>query len=192
MLLVLIIMIFRGEIRDVLFKLLENEEDVVIKHGAQSRESRRMATQGIHSSKFCLHPAGDTPLACRLFDAILSLCIPVVISDYIELPFEYVIDYMKIAIFVDTDSAIMPGYLVRLLKGVKMETILEFQQELTKVKHYFEYDDPKGIVNDIWRQVSFKLPLIKLMINRDKRLVVNRELDCSCLCTNQTGIQASL
>lgn len=92
-----------------------------------------MATQGMHSSKFCLHPAGDTPSACRLFDAIVSLCIPVIISDYIELPFEDVIDYRKIAVFVDTDSAVTPGYLVKLLRGVKTGTILEFQQELTKV-----------------------------------------------------------
>ncbi|XP_023751811.1 probable arabinosyltransferase ARAD1 isoform X2 [Lactuca sativa] len=145
-----------GKIRDFLFKILENEEDVVIKHGTQSRESRRMATQGMHSSKFCLHPAGDTPSAY-------------------------------------TDSAVTPGYLVKLLRGVKTGTILEFQQELTKVRHYFEYDDPKGSVNEIWRQVSLKVPLIKLMINRDKRLV-KRELtepDCSCLCTNQTGIHES-
>ena len=134
LLLVLIITISQGgKIRDSLFKLLENEEDAVIKHGTQSRESRRMATQGMHTSKFCLHPAGDTPSACRLFDAIVSLCIPVVISDYIELPFEDVIDYRKIAIFVDTDSAVMPGYLVKLLRGVKKEKILEFQRELTKV-----------------------------------------------------------
>ncbi|CAI9299144.1 unnamed protein product [Lactuca saligna] len=182
-----------GKIRDSLFKILENEEDVVIKHGTQSRESRRMATQGMHSSKFCLHPAGDTPSACRLFDAIVSLCIPVIISDYIELPFEDVIDYRKIAVFVDTDSAVTPGYLAKLLRGVKTGTILEFQQELTKVKHYFDYEDPKGSVNEIWRQVSLKVPLIKLMINRDKRLV-KRELtgpDCSCLCTNQTGIHES-
>ncbi|KAF5798209.1 putative xylogalacturonan beta-1,3-xylosyltransferase [Helianthus annuus] len=183
-----------GRIRDLLFQLLEDENDVFIKHGSQSRESRRMATQGMHTSKFCLHPAGDTPSACRLFDAIVSLCVPVIISDYIELPFEDVIDYRKIAVFVDTESALKPGYLAKLLRGVKKERILEFQTELKKVQHYFEYDNPDGAVKEIWRQVSLKLPLIKLMINRDKR-IVQRQLskpDCSCVCSNQTGIQSSL
>lgn len=92
-----------------------------------------MATQGMHTSKFCLHPAGDTPSACRLFDAIVSLCVPVIISDFIELPFEDVIDYRKIAVFVDTDSAVKPGYLSKLLKKVKNDRILEFQRELLKV-----------------------------------------------------------
>lgn len=183
-----------GKIRDILFQILENEDDVIIKHGAQSRESRRAATQGMHTSKFCLHPAGDTPSACRLFDAIVSLCVPVIVSDQIELPFEDVIDYKKVSVFVDTTSAVQPGYLVKLLRDMSEQRVLEFQQELMKVKHYFEYEDPNGTVNEIWRQVSSKLPLVKLMINRDRRLV-RRELsepDCSCICSNQTGVHTNL
>ncbi|XP_021732673.1 probable arabinosyltransferase ARAD1 isoform X2 [Chenopodium quinoa] len=122
-----------GKIRDVLFEILENEDDVVIKHGAQSRESRRAAKQGMHTSRFCLHPAGDTPFACRLFDAIVSLCIPVIISDHIELPFEDVIDYKKIAIFVDTNSSVKHGFLVKLLQTVTEPKILEYQYEMKKV-----------------------------------------------------------
>ncbi|XAR55577.1 Xylogalacturonan beta-1,3-xylosyltransferase [Bertholletia excelsa] len=183
-----------GKIRDLLFHLLDNEEDVIIKHGAQSRESRRAASQGMHSSKFCLHPAGDTPSACRLFDAVVSLCVPVIVSDYIELPFEDVIDYRKIAVFVDSESAVKPGYLVKMLRKVSPERILEFQEEMKKVRQYFEYDDPNGTVNEIWRQVSLKLPLVKLMINRDKRLL-KRDLskpDCSCICANQSLIHTTI
>ncbi|TKY59007.1 arabinosyltransferase ARAD1 [Spatholobus suberectus] len=177
-----------GKIRDILFQILENEEDVIIKHGAQSRESRRAASQGMHTSKFCLHPAGDTPSACRLFDAIVSLCIPVIVSDIIELPFEDTIDYRKIAVFVETTSAIKPGYLVSKLRAVTPDRVLEYQKELKEVKRYFEYDEPSGTVNEIWRQVSKKLPLIKLMINREKRLF-GKEVECSCVCTNQTAVR---
>lgn len=178
-----------GKVRDMLFQVLEKEEDVIIKHGAQSRESRRMATKGMHSSKFCLHPAGDTPSACRLFDAIVSMCIPVIVSDYVELPFEDVIDYNKIAVFISTKTAVNPGYLVKKLRKISTKRILEYQEELKEVKHYFEYDDPNGTVKEIWRQVSLKLPHVKLMINRDKRLVSKElsEPDCSCLCSNKTG-----
>ncbi|KAL2494089.1 putative arabinosyltransferase ARAD1 [Forsythia ovata] len=183
-----------GKIRDLLFQVLEKEKDVIIKHGAQSRESRRAATQGMHTSKFCLHPAGDTPSACRLFDAIVSLCVPVIVSDYIELPFEDVINYRNIAVFVDSNTAVKPGYLVKLLRRLSTERVLEFQKELKKVKRYFEYEDPNGTVKEIWRQVSSKLPLTKLMINRDKRLVVRElaEPDCSCLCSNQSGVHTIL
>ncbi|XP_011029925.1 PREDICTED: probable arabinosyltransferase ARAD1 [Populus euphratica] len=183
-----------GKIRDMLFQLLEKEEDVLISHGTQSRESRRTATRGMHTSKFCLNPAGDTPSACRLFDSIVSLCVPLIVSDGIELPFEDVIDYRKIGIFVDTESSLKPGYLVKLLRAVSTERILEYQKEMREVKRYFEYSDPNGTVNEIWREIGQKVPLIQLMINREKRLVKRDSIepDCSCLCTNQSTLFTSL
>ncbi|CAN1225341.1 Probable arabinosyltransferase ARAD1 [Linum grandiflorum] len=152
-----------GRIRDLFFQMLETENDVIIKHGTQSRENRRAATRGMHTSKFCLNPAD-------------------------------VIDYRKIAIFVGTKASLKPGYLVNLLKGVSTERILEFQKELQRVSRYFEYGAPNGAVNEIWRQVTQKLPMIRLMINRDKRVIKREssEPDCSCLCTNQTGVVNSL
>lgn len=47
-------------------------------------------------SIFCLNPAGDTPSSARLFDAIVSGCIPVIVSDELELPFEGILDYRKV------------------------------------------------------------------------------------------------
>lgn len=182
-----------GRVRDMLFQVLEDEEDMIIKHGAQSRESRRLATQGMHTSKFCLHPAGDTPSACRLFDAIVSLCVPVIVSDDIELPFEDIIDYSKIAIFVTSSDAVQPGYLASMLRSVSLERLLQYQIELVKVKRYFEYEETDGAVNAIWRQVASKLPLVNLMINREKRLV-KREVagvDCSCICSNRNDSSAT-
>jgi hypothetical protein len=41
-----------------------------------------------------------------------------------------------------------------------------------QVKRYFDYKDPNGTLNEVWRQVSQKLPLIKLMIKQDRRLAM--------------------
>ena len=123
----------------MLFQILENEEGVIVRHGTQSRENRRAASQGMHTSKFCLNPAGDTPSACRLFDSIVSLCVPVIVSDSIELPFEDVIDYRKIAIFVDTTSALKLGFLVSMLRALTTERILEYQTELKEVSTIFKF-----------------------------------------------------
>ena len=87
----------------------------------------------MHASKFCLHPAGDTPSACRLFDALVSLCVPVIVSDYIELPFEDVIDYNDISIFVETSKAVQPGFLTSFLRKISAKRILEYQREIKKV-----------------------------------------------------------
>ncbi|KAG7536392.1 Exostosin-like [Arabidopsis suecica] len=179
-----------GKVRDLVFKLLENEDDVVIKHGTQSRENRRAVKQGMHTSKFCLHLAGDTPSAFRVFDAIASLCVPVIVSDGIELPFEDVIDYRKFSIFLRRDAALKPGFVVKKLRKVKPEKILKYQKTMKEVRRYFDYTHPNGSVNEIWRQVTKKIPLIKLMINREKRMIRREgsDLQCSCLCFNQTGI----
>ncbi|GJY31325.1 mutator type transposase [Tanacetum coccineum] len=91
-----------GKIHDMLFQIFKNEEDVFIKH------------------------------ACRIFYATVSLCVPLIINDFIELPFEDVIDYRKIVVLADTDSAMKRGYLSKLLKKVKDDRILEFQRELLK------------------------------------------------------------
>lgn len=53
-------------------------------------------SSSITRSTFCLNPAGDTPSSARLFDAIVSGCIPVIVSDELELPFEGILDYRKV------------------------------------------------------------------------------------------------
>ncbi|ESQ39586.1 hypothetical protein EUTSA_v10000882mg [Eutrema salsugineum] len=179
-----------GRVQDLLFKLLEKEDDVVIKHGTQSGENRRVAKQWMHTSKFCLHTDGDASSGCRLFDSIASLCIPVIVSDGIELPFEDVIDYRKFSVFLRSDVALKPGFLVKKLRKVKPEKILKYQMAMKEVRRYFNYTHPNGSVNEIWRQVTQKVPLIKLMINREKRMIKRESIEpqCSCLCSNQTRI----
>ncbi|KAF3514756.1 hypothetical protein F2Q69_00004022 [Brassica cretica] len=183
-----------GRVRDLLLKLFENEDDVVIiKHGTQSRENRRAAKQGMHTSKFCLLPAGDTPSACRLFDFIAILCIPVIVSDGIELPFEDVIDYRSFSVFLRSDSALKPGFLVKKLRKVKPGKILKYQKAVKEVTRYFDYTHPNGSVNEIWRQVTQKVPLIKLMINREKRMIKREnQLSRSVLVYAQTKPGSSM
>ena len=62
-------------------------------------------------SVFCLSPAGDTPSSARLFDAIVSGCIPVIISDELELPFEGILDYRKVCMLLFFSS--LPSSLLR-------------------------------------------------------------------------------
>jgi len=46
-----------------------------------------------YSLIFCLSPAADTPSSARSFDSIVSGCIPVIVSDELELPFEGILDH---------------------------------------------------------------------------------------------------
>lgn len=53
---------------------------------------------GMQSSMFCLSMRGDTSSTSRLFSIIEAECIPVIISDWILLPFESLIDYKRFSV----------------------------------------------------------------------------------------------
>lgn len=75
---------------------LKSAEDIVIEEGSAGAQGKAAAQDGMRKSLFCLSPAGDTPSSARLFDAIVSGCIPVIISDELELPFEGILDYREV------------------------------------------------------------------------------------------------
>lgn len=129
----------------------------------------------MRSSKFCLHPAGDTPSSCRLFDAIVSHCVPVIVSDQIELPYEDVIDYTQFSIFFSDKEALEPGYMVAELRKIPKGRWIEMWRHLKYIsRHYeFQYPPKKGdAVDMLWGEVKHKLPFANLDVHRSRRLKV--------------------
>ncbi|GBG69674.1 GT47-family glycosyltransferase [Chara braunii] len=122
-----------GRIRDFLFKVLHNETGVIMAEGLPTNEGTQYARTQMRTSKFCLHPAGDTPSACRLFDAIVNLCVPVVVSDGIELPFENELDYSEFCIFISSEKAVKHGAIVKILRAVKPAQLLKFRKKLWEI-----------------------------------------------------------
>lgn len=102
----------------------------------------KISTDGMRSSKFCLHPAGDTPSSCRLFDAIVSHCIPVIISSRIELPFEDEIDYSEFSLFFSVEEALEPDYLLNQLRQMPKEKWVEMWSKLKNVSSHYEFQYP--------------------------------------------------
>lgn len=129
----------------------------------------------MRSSKFCLHPAGDTPSSCRLFDAIVCHCVPVIVSSRIELPFEDEIDYSEFSLFFSVEEALRPDYLLNQLRQIPKKKWVEMWLKLKNVSHHYEFQYPprKGdAVNMIWRQVRHKIPAVNLAIHRNRRLKI--------------------
>jgi Exostosin family len=110
------------------------------------------AKQVMRDSEFYLHPAGDTSTSCRLFDAIASLCIPVIVSDQIE-----ILDYTEFTIFVSVKNALTPNWLVEHLRGFSKEQRERFHANLAGVQSYFEYGGCGGssgsAVSLIWEMI---------------------------------------
>ncbi|XP_047330519.1 probable arabinosyltransferase ARAD1 [Impatiens glandulifera] len=164
-----------GIVRAKLKKILVGYEDVHYENSYANDESIKVSSEGMRLSKFCLTPAGDTPSSNRLFDAIASHCVPVIVSDQIELPFEDELDYTKFSIFFSVKEALIPGYMVNQLRQLPKEKWLEMWKQLVKISHHFEYQYPPkegDAVNMIWRQVKHKLNAMKLAVHRNRRLKI--------------------
>jgi hypothetical protein len=180
-------------VREKLWDLMVNEPDVVMEEGYPNATGREQSIKGMRTSEFCLHPAGDTPTSCRLFDAVASLCIPVIVSDEIELPFEGMIDYTEFAIFVSVNNSMRPKWLTNYLRNVPRQQKDEFRRNMAHVQPIFEYDSiypgrmasaaQDGAVNHIWKKIHQKLPMIQEAVTREKRKPDGTSIPLRCHCT---------
>ncbi|KAG0615965.1 hypothetical protein M758_5G079700 [Ceratodon purpureus] len=161
-----------GIIRQQLYELLREEPDVVFATGATTSEGIRTATQGMRQSKFCLHLAGDTPSSNRLFDAVASHCVPLIISDEIELPFEDVLDYSEFCLFMNSTDALRKGFVTDLLRKFTVAEWTRMHQRMRQVQHHFQYQHPTALgdaVHMTWDAISRKVPAIILAQNKRRR-----------------------
>ncbi|KAL8485430.1 hypothetical protein ACS0TY_027649 [Phlomoides rotata] len=182
-----------GLVREKLWDLLINEPGVVMEEGFPNATGKEQSIKGMRTSEFCLHPAGDTPTSCRLFDAIQSLCIPVIVSDNIELPFEGMVDYSEFSVFVAVSDALRPNWLVNHLKSYSSEHKDRLRKNMAVVQPIFQYDNghpggigpipPDGAVNHIWEKVHQKLPVIREAITRERRKPPGVLVPLRCHCT---------
>ncbi|XP_031103247.1 probable arabinosyltransferase ARAD1 [Ipomoea triloba] len=161
-----------GFVRQELFYMLKNEKDVHFAFGNIQKDGIKQATQGMHTSKFCLNIAGDTPSSNRLFDAIASHCVPVIISDEIELPYEDVLDYSDFCVFVRTSDALKENFLLNMIRGIGKEEWTRMWNRIKEVEPFFEYRYPSrgnDAVQMVWQAIARKVPAVKLKIHRNWR-----------------------
>ncbi|VVA96283.1 unnamed protein product [Arabis nemorensis] len=174
-----------GKVRAKLGSELSSVKDVSITEGTAGDEGKLAAQNGMRRSLFCLCPAGDTPSSARLFDAIVSGCIPVVVSDELEFPFEGLLDYRKIAVIVSSGDATQPGWLVNHLRSLSPSHVKGLQRNLAQYSRHFLYSSPAqplGPEDLTWRMISGKVVNMKLHTRRSQRLVKGSQSICRCDC----------
>ncbi|KAK4283476.1 hypothetical protein QN277_000423 [Acacia crassicarpa] len=164
-----------GIVRVKLANILSGYDDVHYERSVATGENIKLSSKGMRSSKFCLSPAGDTPSSCRLFDAIVSHCVPVIVSDQIELPFEDEIDYTQFSLFFSFEEALEPGHMVDQLRKFPKEKWVEMWRKLKNISRHYEFQYPpkrEDAVNMLWRQIKHKLPEVQLSTHRSRRLKI--------------------
>lgn len=70
---------------------------------------------------FCLCPRGWAPWSPRIVEAVIFGCIPVIIADGIVLPFEEVIPWKKLAVFVKERDVGMLGHILASMPALEVK-----------------------------------------------------------------------
>ncbi|WOG98245.1 hypothetical protein DCAR_0417586 [Daucus carota subsp. sativus] len=94
--------------------------------------------EGFKHSKYCLHLKGYEVNAARISDAIHYGCIPVLFSNYYDLPFANVLDWSKFSIIMNEADIVS---LKKVLLSVPSETYESMYQNLKLVRRHFRWHE---------------------------------------------------
>ncbi|KAK3246566.1 Glycerol kinase [Cymbomonas tetramitiformis] len=85
-------------IRETLAKNLRREEQVVFEEPTE-KCGRNCTRREMLQARFCLCPTGGVEgWSLRIFDAVMLGCVPVLVADDVELPYEAGIDYSRFSV----------------------------------------------------------------------------------------------
>lgn len=116
--------------------------------------------EDIQRSIFCLCPLGWAPWSPRIVESVVFGCIPVIIADGIVLPFEDVIPWKDIAVFVPEKDV---PQLETILSEITPSQILSMQSKLAnpaikKAMLFYQPAQPGDAFHQVIHALARKLP----------------------------------
>jgi len=119
---------------------LRDKKDVVFSEQTPDCD-RKCYRDSMARSVFCVCPRGWSPWTLRAYQAMMSGCIPVIIADEIEFPYENAIDWRELTIKI---SEVNAERTYEILKSISNETIHKKREAVDRV----------------WRMVAWQTPTI--------------------------------
>ncbi len=117
-------------------------------------------------SEFCLSVRGDTASASRLFSIIsLGTCIPVIVSDWLPLPFESIIDYSKFTLRFPESIVNHVEDMVTFLRSISRQQRDQLRQGLREARDMLLYEQAE---NQVTLLNPISLTLIEMLQRREK------------------------
>ena len=146
------------------------------------------------NSTFCLILRGDTTSSKRLFSAIACGCVPVIISDGIQLPFASIIDYTTFTLTFSESVVNDLGSVLKYLISVTPDRYKEMRQALADVRPYllfgykYAIPDCDRSPNEEEVSVHFKSPINPVTLTLLDNLM---RRESQCLDAQNTGMPAT-
>lgn len=132
-------------------------------------------------SEFCLSVRGDTSSSSRLFQSIDLECIPVIIADWIILPYEEIIDYSKFLIVFPESILHNIGYMIDYLQSIKFEDRERMRKHLKAVRPLLLYEPCQHTLYTLNPVTLFLIEAIKRRKDYCDSIVVT---NVSTMCIN--------
>ncbi|CAE7418168.1 unnamed protein product, partial [Symbiodinium sp. CCMP2456] len=89
-------------------------------------------------SKFCFVPDGFSSISARLYEVLLHGCVPVLLTHAFHPPFETLIDWRRIAVFLhNSQVADAPA----ILRNISQEEYLSMHRQVTRVQRLLNVHD---------------------------------------------------
>jgi len=125
-------------LRPRLKKLFANVTDII--YNTKKKDcDRRCYHEEMANSVFCLNPLGWTPWTLRFYQAVMTRCIPLLIADDIEFPYESEIDYSKFAVKMRENEV---DDIVAFMRNMPEEERAAKRAEMDRIWEIFTYQRP--------------------------------------------------
>ncbi|KAK9670666.1 hypothetical protein RND81_13G216500 [Saponaria officinalis] len=143
-----------GKIRVILARVWENDTELDISNNRISRAIGPLVYQKrFYGNKFCICPGGSQVNSARITDSIHYGCVPVIISDYYDLPFNDILDWRKFAVVLREQDVYQ---LKQILKRITDAEFARLHMNLVKIQKHFQWNTPP-IRYDAFHMVMYEL-----------------------------------
>ncbi|KAK3152341.1 hypothetical protein QOZ80_2BG0157620 [Eleusine coracana subsp. coracana] len=143
-----------SKIRVILARVWENDTELAISNNRINRAIGELVYQKqFYRTKFCICPGGSQVNSARISDSIHYGCVPVILSDYYDLPFNDVLDWRKFAVVLKERDVYQ---LKSILKSISQEEFVSLHKSLVQVQKHFVWHSPP-VPYDAFHMIMYEL-----------------------------------